>query len=135
MKRGKFDHETLVGLKRRHSMYYWLARFLIEAVLNFGSDSVERFDWNEPRPFEPPSTFYCGITVVINIPAYTIYLKGPCSTTKHKEIALKFSTRDGMVMELMNDTGTAEQQRFFNCSWVSQYKEEEERLFIAAEHK
>eukprot|EP01084_Bolivina_argentea_P060463 110472_1 len=91
-------------------------------------DKWESHDWN-PRG-EEPSSFFCGLSLVLNIPSFAIYLSGPCSTSKNIVIAINFADRDGMILELINNEPGCCQQNYFDCSWISNYSEENERLFM-----
>ena len=73
-------------------------------------------------------SYYCGMSVVLNIPEFNIFLCSPTSTSKQIEVAIKFSGDHGIVIQLDNpDTPQYRQLRGFNCSWLSRYKEEDER--------
>eukprot|EP01084_Bolivina_argentea_P060464 110473_1 len=74
--------------------------------------------------------FFCGLSLVLNIPSFAIYLSGPCSTSKNIVIAINFADRDGMILELINNEPGCCQQNYFDCSWISNYSEENERLFM-----
>eukprot|EP00488_Nonionellina_sp_1-RS-2012_P003714 TRINITY_DN8044_c0_g1_i1.p1 TRINITY_DN8044_c0_g1~~TRINITY_DN8044_c0_g1_i1.p1 ORF type:complete len:125 (-),score=26.12 TRINITY_DN8044_c0_g1_i1:168-542(-) len=70
--------------------------------------------------------FYCGMNVVMNIPAFAIRLCSPTSTTKQIEVAMKFSGSDGIVLQLNNDWKLnliSEYLHGFNTSWMSQFPE------------
>eukprot|EP01084_Bolivina_argentea_P224095 379015_1 len=73
------------------------------------------------------------MSVVMIIPEFNMRLCGPTSTSKHKEVAMKFAGRGGMIIQLNNngDERSRNSLSFFDCSWISRYSiEEEERLFI-----
>merc|ERR1712228_880674 len=56
---------------------------------------------------------------------------GPTSTSKHIEVAMKFSDAKGMVFAFDNPrTAQYKYLRGWNCSWISRFKEEDERLFF-----
>eukprot|EP01084_Bolivina_argentea_P115646 205626_1 len=113
--------EPITSIKKRHSEYYHFGKSLVEAVNNFG------VRWS--REYGP---FFCGMSFVMNIPSFAIYLKGPCSTSKNVEISINFATRDGMIVQLNNDQWyQGANQSFFDCSWISNYLEENERLFVS----
>ncbi len=60
-------------------------------------------------------------------------MKGPCSTSKKREVAVNFAKEDGIILKLNNDGVAADLQCFFDCSWISNYFEEDERLWMAVE--
>eukprot|EP01084_Bolivina_argentea_P101404 181815_1 len=97
------EFEPLEFVKKRHSYYYHFGKGLTEVVNSFGIDGIGAIRNGIWRGDGEPGPFYCGLSVVINMPSFAIYLKGPCSTTKNIEIAITFAKRDGMIMELQND--------------------------------
>eukprot|EP01084_Bolivina_argentea_P024103 44972_1 len=68
----------------------------------------------------------------MHIPEFNLRLCSPTSTTKHTEIASRFSGAKGMILQLNNvGHGTSWLLRSWDCSWISNYgKDEDERLFI-----
>ena len=71
--------------------------------------------------------FYCGMSSMMNMPQFAMLLLSPTSTTLHVEVALKFSGEDGIVIEFRNDTGITMLTNGFDVSFISRYKEEDER--------
>eukprot|EP01084_Bolivina_argentea_P191026 328153_1 len=71
----------------------------------------------------------------MHIPEFCIRLNGPTSTSLHKEIAIRFATRDGMLIKLNNQYKPARWEAFFDVSWLSAFAEEEERIFIGGKYK
>eukprot|EP01084_Bolivina_argentea_P202626 346180_1 len=69
------------------------------------------------------------MSFVMAIPEFRIRLCAPTSTSVHEEVAIKFSGRDGMIVELQIPIGF-NWLRTFDCSWISRYKEEDERLYF-----
>eukprot|EP01084_Bolivina_argentea_P101403 181814_1 len=65
----------------------------------------------------------------MNMPSFAIALKAPCSTSKQIQVSLNFAKTNGMIMELQND-GYGVYVPFFDCSWVSIFSEEDERLYF-----
>eukprot|EP01084_Bolivina_argentea_P208698 355709_1 len=140
-KQNQFEPVKL--LKYRNSKYWNLSKLLVEAVNDFGINGYGEWDgvdqinrWDASKYINKEyGPFYCGMSSVMNISSFAAYLKGPCSTSKYIEIAINFATRDGIIMQLQNTGYEAEDQRFFDCSWISRYGEENERLFVAAEFR
>ena len=122
--RKKSVFETIYSLKKRHTKFYWFSKNIIQAISVYGIDGDDGMDEYEVGPF------YCGLSCVLSVGAFAILLKAPTSTTKDIEIAINFATRDGIIMEIQNDTGWAFEQRMFDCSWISNYSEENERLWV-----
>eukprot|EP01083_Nonionella_stella_P189925 703451_1 len=123
-KASAFEPISLV--KKRNRKYWWLSKMLREAVECFGCCRYER-DTN-PGLSGP---FYCGMSCVMVIPEFNIRLYSPTSTSRQIEIALKFSGANGMVLQLNNmSSGENDRLRAFDCSWISRYPGEDERLFF-----
>eukprot|EP01083_Nonionella_stella_P101748 288722_1 len=123
--------EPLSLVKRRNRKYWWLSKLLREAVECFGRCKDQR-DTNAGLA----GPFYCGTSRVMVIPQFNIRLYSPTSTSKQIEIALKFSGAKGMVLQLNNVSGgDRDILRAFDCSWISRYPEEDERLFCGGFHR
>ena len=118
--------ESIESVTFRHSKFAIFGRLLVEAVCDFGEKGSGR-----GGEFGP---FFCGLSGNINIGSYAIRLEGPCSTTTKREIALNFAKGDGVVMSLKNHSGDVKKQTFLNCSWISNFHEEAERLWIAGKY-
>ena len=116
--------ETMESVKQRHSHFAVFGRLLVELVWEFGVDGTERRG-NEKGPF------FCGLNCVLNIGSFAITLKGPCSTSTQREVAVNFAKSNGIILKLDNDTDGGSLQQCFDCSWISNYFEEAERLWIA----
>ena len=116
-KNGAFD--TLHNMKARNSRYYWMSKLLRETVEIFG----------ECRNDGLLGPFFSGLSMVISIPNFFLRLYSPTSTSVHIEVAMKFSGDNGIIMKLDNPSGNDQCKflRGFNCSWISRYKEEDER--------
>eukprot|EP01084_Bolivina_argentea_P008921 16699_1 len=99
-----------------------MSRILRETVEIFGIDKEYR-----------GASFYTGISFVMSIPSFRIRLCSPSSTSTQIEVAIKFSGRNGMILKLMKAKGWNSLQAF-DCSWISRYKEEDERLFHGGHH-
>ena len=133
--RKKSAFETLESVKKRNSDYYWFSKTLRETVEIFGQcsygewDAVNQPSWDTNKHINKLlGSFYCGMSFVMNIPEFNIFLCSPTSTSKQIEVAIKFSGDKGIVIQLDNpETPQYEELRGFNCSWISRYKEEDER--------
>eukprot|EP01084_Bolivina_argentea_P070683 128526_1 len=68
----------------------------------------------------------------MNMPSFNIRLCSPTSTSCQLTVAVKFSGEDGIVIALNNPEDFFQYKWLtgFNCSWLSRYKEEDERLFF-----
>eukprot|EP01084_Bolivina_argentea_P277929 474668_1 len=71
------------------------------------------------------------MSFIMNFSEFAIFLSGPCSTSKQEEIACNFADETGIIIQLQNDMYmTKIYARFFDCSFISHYVEEDERLWI-----
>eukprot|EP01084_Bolivina_argentea_P036818 68077_1 len=115
--------ETISSIKNRNSQYYWLSKYLRECVECYGQCSSEK------SLFGP---FYCGMNILMNIPQFNIRLCSPTSTSVHIEVAIKFSGRNGIILQFNNPRKQLQTSflRGFNVSWISRFAEEDERLFF-----
>ena len=122
--------ESMESVKKRHSKFAIFSRLLVDLVLEFGThgNGDDLYDEYEEGPF------FCGLNCILNVGSFAITLRGPCSTSIRPEVALNFAKIDGIILKLDNDTFWGSRQTFFDCSWISCYAEESERLWIAAEY-
>ena len=112
--------ENIESVKARHSNFGHFGRLLVETVLDFGINGRD-----ESGPY------FCGINCALNIGSYAIRLMGPCSTTTQRSVALNFAKSDGIILRINNNQKESKNQCFFDCSCISNYFEESERLWIA----
>ena len=118
----EFD-EPLEEIKRRNQKFYFCSKYFIEIVNVFGISGKKS---NKNGMDKGP--YFCGLAYPLSFPSYNIRLTAPCSVSKQLSVAIRFSGQEGVILKVNNyDKGL----HFFNCSWISQYKEEEERVFIA----
>lgn len=122
--RKKTAYESIEDLKRRHSKYHHFAKGLVEAIYAYGVNrAIDQV--NGP--------FYCGLDRVLTVSEFSIYLRGPVSTSKDLSVAINFAARDGMILQLNNNKNAStfsSLQQMFDCSWISRYPEENERFFM-----
>ena len=59
-----------------------------------------------------------------------MFIDRPLSTSKHIEVAIKFSKEQGMILEMDNSKGYSRFLKGMNCPWISRYKEEERRSVL-----
>ena len=121
------EFEDVESLKARHSQFGHFGRLLVELVLDFGINGYE----SKYNPSYQRGPFFCGLNCPLNIGSYAIRLNGPCSTSTQRSVAVNFAKSNGVILKLNNDNVHAEDQCFFDCSWISNYFEESERLWIA----
>eukprot|EP01084_Bolivina_argentea_P239210 402078_1 len=134
--RKNHEFESLQKLKARNARYHHFSKALIEAVIAFGIDGDGEYNDNFNMINKETGPFYCGLSSVIKVPQFVIYLNGPFSTSKDIEIAINFAKRNGMIIQLDNQNAgqCTKQTRFLDCSFISNYAEENERLFMWTEY-
>ena len=111
--------EPRQATKQRHKKYYWLSKLLRETVSIYG----KRNSFGEGLL----GPFYCGMSTVMTMPEFAIKLLSPTSTSVHIEVAMKFSGEEGCIIEFNNEGGMATKVKGLDVSWLSRYKEEDER--------
>ena len=73
---------------------------------------------------------------MLAIPEYNIRLCSPTSTSLQMEVATRFAGDRGIIIQLNNMTDIlAKRLCSFNCSWLSQYNAEDERLFFGGAYR
>eukprot|EP01084_Bolivina_argentea_P234777 395229_1 len=127
--------ETLESIKYRNRNYWWWSKILRETVEYFGNNKYGR--WQGNQLIRETGPYYCGMSQLLLIPQFNLRLCCPTSTSKHKEAAQNFCGDGAGVMIQLNNKGDIYGSclRCFNCSWISKYKEEDERLFNGGQYK
>eukprot|EP01084_Bolivina_argentea_P291256 500554_1 len=129
--------QTKYDVIKKHSNFYWLGKYLKEAVCVYGSEIS-----NE-------TCFYHGINKKMLFPAVFEYvINCPVSTSKSFPVAVNFATPNGIVVEFSNQNRWPKDARhvgggyyrgtgdggsgnfYFSCEWLSDYAAERECLFI-----
>ena len=101
-----------------YSCYYWMAKYLTEAVHGYGDKNVTE-------------TLYCGMDRVLIMSSMSIVLNSATSTTSELTVAQNFATSDGVILEINNQgSKTHNIAPRFNVSWLSRFRWESERIFI-----
>eukprot|EP01084_Bolivina_argentea_P127293 225136_1 len=136
--------ETLQSLKNRNAVYFWMSKYLRELVEIYGHCSYGDRDkypmdtggWSDSQLNILRGPFYSGMSYKMYITQFAMRTCSPTSTSIHIEVATKFGGENGMIITLNNCGGLQYQYlRAFDCSWISQYKEEDERLFFGGFHR
>eukprot|EP01084_Bolivina_argentea_P022656 42110_1 len=130
--------ESLESVKKRNQEYWWMSKILRETVEIYGQNRDGIWDGIHIPKYEAVNRinkligpFFTGLSHEMIVPEFNIRLCSPTSTSKKLEVAIKFGGDVGMVIQLNNPPfGEYELGKAFNCSWVSRYKEEDERLFF-----
>eukprot|EP01084_Bolivina_argentea_P314141 544109_1 len=113
----KSDDDT----KKRNMEYREWSRLLREAVECFGTKMEEA----------KLRVFYHGVSMIYFV-SFIAKFCGPTSTTSSMQIATRFTSDNGIILEL-EKAPTGGKLKYFNVSYLSRYNEEE-RLFIGGEY-
>eukprot|EP01084_Bolivina_argentea_P284005 486582_1 len=126
------ETENFDQFKKKHSNFYWWARYLRESVECFGMTSKKDFDQTY--------ILYHGVTGQFSLPSLFASVKGPMSATISRSVAQQFG-QQGMIMVVelkisdsvlsFNESHDAiERISCFDCKYLSDYSSEAEMLFI-----
>eukprot|EP01084_Bolivina_argentea_P058358 106591_1 len=116
--------ETIEHIKKRHSSFYWLGQHLKEAV-SFGTSVLES------------DSFFHGINQELTFPQVlksNIRIYSPLSTSLSYCVAVNFSMNSGLIVEFGGVANVPRVGKYFPCSWLSDYPNEQECLFIQSKH-
>merc|ERR1712228_883176 len=111
-------NETDESLKCRHSQFHFWGKLLRETVECFGT----------AMEYVPERIFYHGISQSMLFESTSFHVYGPMSTTVEMSVALNFAQK-GMVIDIIN---TKIAIPLFDCSFWSEFTNENERLFIGS---
>ena len=73
------------SIKKHNAGYYWFSRILKHVMAFYGQSADTK---NGPLP-KLHGPFYCGMSVVLNILEFNIFIRSPISTSVHLEVAMK----------------------------------------------
>ena len=127
------ENDSLDGLeeiKKRNSKFFHFTKKLRELVTYFGSDGGGVFGNKMNGVVKGP--FFCGVNVELNLSEFSIGFNTPTSTSKTKEIAVRFAGECGMVITIGNQQGDSKGQPVFDATWISAYCEEDEYLWFGS---
>ena len=110
--RRKNPFETKEQVKKRNDKYWWWSKVLKDTLWYYGKSS------------EGP--FYTGMSWVMTLPQFNIYLYSPTSTSVKIAVAMTFCGDAGMIMEF-DQPADLQGSKGFDCSWISRFREEDER--------
>ncbi len=65
----------------------------------------------------------------------SVGFNSPISTSKHKEIIMRFADMNGIMIQLNNQQSYAQNETFFDTSFISAFPEESERIFWTSKHQ
>ena len=123
------DHlgESLDSIKTRNASWFEMSKLLRETVECFG---------NRKKRAENPNgengPFFCGVNRLMIVSSFGIRLCSPTSTSKARSVAIRFADTEGIVLRFNNEEGAL---KFFDCSAVSAFTEESERLFFGGDYR
>eukprot|EP01084_Bolivina_argentea_P303099 523247_1 len=115
----------------KHNQFYWMGRFLKMSIIQFGT-YIHRGNIVQ---------FYHGMSERLFFPDYTtkVHILCPLSTSTSFAVAINFTNHhNGLVVDLRGDvvdlSGAIFTPKYFSVSWLSDYGNEFERLFIQNDH-
>eukprot|EP01084_Bolivina_argentea_P134420 237112_1 len=112
--------DTYAQIQKRNSEYWCWSKSLIETINTWGTTVSE----------SEIEKFYCGVSRLY-FEGFIATFNSPTSTTCQLSVAAMFAQNNGIILELeMHDSYWGKYLRFFNCSLVSAFGNENERLFI-----
>eukprot|EP01084_Bolivina_argentea_P053826 98764_1 len=116
--------ETDSSLKYRNSLYANINKALREIVECYGQRIYLSSD----------PLFYHGVSYLYFNKFVTSFY-GPTSTTKQMEVALIFSDEGGLLLQLQQSAYDDRNLKYFDCSLVSTFTNEDERLFCGGAYQ
>eukprot|EP01084_Bolivina_argentea_P252844 424544_1 len=118
-------NETILDVKRRNSAFFHVSKNLREVVQYYGRNN------NLGGGAGP---FYCGTDMLLNISTFAININGPLSTSTSITVAARFGS-GGMILQLNNMLYPAKYENYFDVSWISAFKDEDECIFCGGLYK
>eukprot|EP01084_Bolivina_argentea_P165124 286925_1 len=128
--RKKSSFEPLSSVKARNQEYWWMSKLLRETVEIFGYG----LRWYHRRQEMGP--FFSGVDRLMPVSSFSTRLCSPTSVTKQISVAYHFAKDEGMIIQLNNNGHRrSDMLCMFDCSWISRYREEDERLLFGGYEK
>ena len=118
--------QPISQIKKHNSLYYHWSKILKQTITDYGQWRNDHVGGRGklPRLVGP---FYSGLSAVLTLSQFTMYIHSPLSTSAHLEVAVVFADEEGMILELDHKIGYAMFLRGMDVSWLSRYREEDER--------
>ena len=118
--------ESLKQIKARNSRYFHWSLTMKDTIKSYGQS------WYQGSgPISAlRGPFYCGMSIPLNIPQFNMSTHGPTSTSIHIEVATRFSGSKGIIIQMNNSSGLSQWLKGMDVSFISRYKEEDERYVI-----
>ena len=111
----------------RHSNFGNLGRLLKESVSEYGTPFDQR---------SPVNIFYHSVAIE-SITSGLIRFRAPTSTSTSKVVLYNYSSVTGTIIEINSgflDLKDRHKPRYFDCSWLSDFGIEDEKLFVGQEN-
>ena len=121
--RKSYQFQILSQKRRHNSRYYHWSTILKETIKKYGQNHSN----GNGALSQLKGPFFCGMSTILNIPQFSMYIYSPLSTSVHLEVALQFSGESGMILEMDNSQGRCKSLQGMDVSWISRYREENER--------
>ena len=67
------------------------------------------------------------MSIVLKVPQFNMFIHSPISTSVKLAVATTFSGAQVMILEMDNSGGECTKVKGMNVSWISKYREEDER--------
>ena len=124
--RKRSKNETNQEMKQRNSFFWNWSKLLMETVHLYGY-RYNYFNWQNPEP--QIKTLYHGISTMY-FSSFITRFCGPTSMTRQISVASIFAQK-GIILEIQQHGGYfAHHPFYFNCTFLSCFGNEDERLFI-----
>ena len=123
--RKSHQFEVLKQIKQKNAKYYHWSKGLKNVIKFYGQRN--EYNGKNGKLSRLRGPFYCGMSVILNLPEMRLYIRSPISTSIHLAVAVKFSSNKGMVLEMNNHKGLSQNMMGMDVSWISRFREEEER--------
>ena len=117
--------QTLQQIKKHNSRYFWWSKILKETINLFGQRRNNAYGAKgELSHLNGP--FFCGMSVILNIAQFHMFIHSPLSTSAQIHVAIRFSGAKGMILE-MDNSRVGWDLKGMDVSWISRFREEDER--------
>lgn len=132
-------YEPIEVTKGRNREFANWSKILRETVELYGQRGwekrgIDEEKWNEDNN-RIRGPFYCGMSTLMVMPEFSMRLCSPTSTSPQIEVAHKFAGDQGIIIELNNNGHWhSDNLRIWDCSWLSNYSAEDEKLLIGGLH-
>ena len=132
--------ETFVSVKARNREFWFQSKHLREVVEIYGSGGYNDnktarsrgIPFQDDEKYNEEGPYFTGINGIMVVSQFSLFLSAPTSTTKDIEVSLNFTNgKQGMIVQF-DRTGysSASSLTNFDCSFISRYPEENERIFM-----